>query len=67
MNRWGIPDGLEKKIRKRDKLCVYCHIKLKEHPRTIGVPRSKATWEHINNNDLRFSDQHCEVLRCLQH
>jgi len=55
MNRWGIPDAVEKKVRKRDKLCVYCHIKLREYPRAIGVPRNKATWEHINNDDLRLA------------
>jgi hypothetical protein len=61
MNRWNIPDDLEKKIRKRDKLCVYCRTKLREYPHTSGVPRNKATWEHINNNDLRSA---INVVRC---
>lgn len=52
MNRWHIPDGLADKIRKRDKLCVYCHVKMKAYPKARGVPKNKATWEHINNNDL---------------
>ena len=61
MNRWGIPKELERKIRKRDKFCVYCHTKLKEHLHVGGVPRNKATWEHINNNDLRSP---ANIVRC---
>jgi len=61
MNRWHIPDELADKIRKRDKLCVYCHIKLKEYPHANGVPRNKGTWEHINNNDLVSVDN---IVRC---
>jgi hypothetical protein len=51
-NSWGIPDWLEKKIRDRDKFCVYCHIKLKEYPLTKGTPSDKATFEHIDNDGL---------------
>jgi hypothetical protein len=61
MNRWHIPEGLADEIRKRDKLCVYCRIKLREYPHTRGVPRDKATWEHINNNDLRSP---INIVRC---
>ncbi len=61
MNRWGITDALEKKLRKRDKLCVYCRIKLREYPHASGVPRNKATWEHINNNDLQSA---INIVRC---
>jgi hypothetical protein len=53
MNSWNIPDWLEDKIRRRDKLCIYCHIKMKSYPRARGVPRNKATWEHIDNDDMR--------------
>jgi 5-methylcytosine-specific restriction endonuclease McrA len=49
---WNIPAGYEAKIRKRDKRCVYCHVKMKPHPKRRGVPSDKATWEHINNNDV---------------
>jgi 5-methylcytosine-specific restriction endonuclease McrA len=53
MNRWNIPDETEAQIRKRDKRCVYCHVAMKERPHARGVPRDKATWEHIDNNDVR--------------
>jgi hypothetical protein len=52
MNRWGISRRDEAEIRKRDKRCVYCHIKMKAYPHARGAPKDKATWEHINNNDL---------------
>jgi hypothetical protein len=61
MNRWKIPDWLEHKVRKRDKLCVYCHIVLKEYPHARGVPRNKATWEHMDNDDLRSATN---IVRC---
>ena len=61
MNKWGIDPEVERRVRKRDKRCVYCHAAMKERPRARGVPRNKATWEHIDNNDLR-SDTN--VVRC---
>ena len=50
MNIWGIPDWLEEKVKKRDRLCAYCRIKLKEYPFTKGTPKDKVTLEHINND-----------------
>lgn len=61
MNRWNIPDWVEDKIRKRDKLCVYCRAVLKEYRHARGVPRNKATWEHIDNDDLRSA---ANIVRC---
>jgi hypothetical protein len=61
MNRWNIPDQLEEKIRKRDKVCVYCRIVLKEYRHVRGVPRNTATWEHIDNDDLRSASN---IVRC---
>ena len=56
MNKWGIPDWLEKKVRDRDKFCVYCHIKLQEHLHIRGTPKDKATFEHLTNEDLPLED-----------
>ena len=61
MNRWNIPRWLEDEVRKRDKLCVYCRVVLKERPCARGVPRNKATWEHIDNDDLRSVTN---IVRC---
>ena len=51
-NNWNIPDWLEKKVKDRDKLCVYCRVKMKEYPRAKGTPGDKATFEHIDNDGL---------------
>jgi uncharacterized Fe-S cluster protein YjdI len=61
-NKWNIPQWLEKEVRERDKNCVYCHIELKEYPRTKGTPGDKATWEHIDNDDTNISKQN--IVRC---
>jgi len=47
MNRWNIPDWLEKEVKDRDTHCVYCGVEFgsSEHDR-----RSVATWEHIVND-----------------
>jgi len=55
-NSWGIPDWLEKKVRDRDKFCVYCHIELKEHLDIKGTPKDKATFEHLTNENLPLED-----------
>lgn len=50
MNRWGIPRGLEERVKARDRLCVYCRVVMRRFPRSRGVPANKATWEHIDND-----------------
>jgi hypothetical protein len=52
MNSWSISRRDEAKIRRHEKRCVYCHFKMKTHPKARGTPGNKATWEHINNSDL---------------
>jgi len=61
LNKWGIPYSIEEKVKKRDKFCVYCHIKLKEYSRTKGTPGDKATWEHIKNDG---PNSESNVVRC---
>ena len=45
MNRWNIPDWMEKQILERDTNCIYCRIEFSEKTR-----RTKASWEHIIND-----------------
>ena len=53
-NNWNIPNKLEEKVRARDKNCVYCHVKMK----TSGVSsKTRATWEHIDNNEKNISKE----------
>ncbi len=45
-NRFGIPEEVEKRIRNRDKKCVYCH-KLIIYPCVGENKRDWATIEHL--------------------
>ena len=64
MNIWGISARAEAQIRKRDKRCAYCGVQLKRHSKAKGVPSDKATWEHINNEDLNPKNLANIVLCC---
>ncbi|HCU01687.1 TPA: HNH endonuclease [Candidatus Nomurabacteria bacterium] len=47
MNNWNIPEELEKEVRERDKVCVYCGVEFgisKNNRKTL------ASWEHIIND-----------------
>lgn len=50
MNRWGIPAWLEKEVRERDKVCVYCGIQMVDNIPRGCSRRTIATWEHIIND-----------------
>lgn len=50
MNNWGIPPGMEKTIRARDKVCVYCGVAMQERVPRGGSRKTLATWEHIIND-----------------
>jgi len=50
MNRWGIPDWLEKEVKARDKTCVYCGVRMIEKISPGGPRNAVATWEHIIND-----------------
>jgi hypothetical protein len=54
MNRWGIPLSLELQVRKRDRQCVYCHVRLRA-PSSKADKRRHATWEHFDNE--RYADK----------
>jgi len=49
-NNWNIPDWLEKKVRNRDKRCVYCHTIFRNNS------RDKVTWEHIDNDESNICE-----------
>ncbi|MCA1796544.1 MAG: HNH endonuclease [Geobacteraceae bacterium] len=46
-NNWNIPGWLEKEVRDRDKVCVYCGQPFLS-PKVSS--RSSASWEHIIND-----------------
>ena len=62
MNRWGIPDWLEKEVKKRDKTCVYCGIQMIEQMLPRGSRKAVATWEHIINDASIITREN--IARC---
>ena len=47
MNRWNIPNSIERAILERDKSCVYCGTRFSDEPRSF---RERRSWEHIVND-----------------
>ena len=62
MNRWGIPDRLEKEVKGRDKACVYCGIQMIEQMPPHGPRKGVATREHIINDASIVTREN--VARC---
>ena len=62
MNRWGIPEWLEREVRQRDRACVYCRVPMVESPTADGSRKSVATWEHIINDARIVTPQN--IARC---
>ncbi len=59
MNRWNIPDWLEREVKDRDRHCVYCRVEFGSSKETRT---SIATWEHIVN-DARIVNRG-NIARC---
>lgn len=59
MNKWNIPDWLEREVKDRDGNCVYCHV---EFDGSNVTRKSIATWEHIVN-DARIINRE-NIARC---
>ena len=62
MNKWGIPDWLEREVAARDKLCAYCGIEMLEVVSADGPRKAVATWEHIINDLENVSREN--IVRC---
>ena len=59
MNRWNIPDWLEREVTERDRCCIYCGVEFVSPAPT----RSRApSWEHIIN-DARIVTRE-NIARC---
>ncbi|MFZ1745331.1 MAG: hypothetical protein WBO24_18170 [Nitrospirales bacterium] len=59
MNRWNIPDWLEREVIERDRCCVYCGVELVP---TNETRRYRPSWEHIIN-DARILTRE-NIARC---
>jgi 5-methylcytosine-specific restriction endonuclease McrA len=62
MNKWNIPEWLEKEVRERDKVCVYCGVQMTDKMPSSGSRRNVATWEHIINNASIITREN--IARC---
>ena len=47
MNRWSIPDSLEKEVIDRDRACIYCGMAFGLADAKFG---RRPSWEHIVND-----------------
>ena len=59
MNRWNIPDWLEKEVIERDKFCIYCGVSFGSSDHFGARP----SWEHIVN-DARIVSKENIALCC---
>ena len=59
MNRWNIPEWLEREVLERDRHCVYCGV---EFVADSPTRRVKPSWEHIVN-DARIVTRE-NIARC---
>lgn len=60
-NSWNIPQWLEKEIRERDKVCVYCG----EAFTSIKTSRrSASSWEHIINDASIITRENIALCCC---
>lgn len=59
MNRWNIPESLEREIIERDRRCIYCGIEFS--PQSV-LRSDKPSWEHIIN-DARIITRE-NIARC---
>ncbi|MDX9688814.1 hypothetical protein [Halopseudomonas formosensis] len=60
-NNWNIPDWLEKEIRARDTVCVYCG---NEFTPVKVSRRSAASWEHIINDASIITRENIALCCC---
>jgi hypothetical protein len=60
MNKWNIPDWLEKEVRARDEVCVFCKVKFTKSKKK---KKHNASWEHIIN-DTSIINRYNIVLCC---
>jgi hypothetical protein len=59
MNRWNIPQWLEREAIARDTSCVYCLVTFDAEPTSRS---SKPSWEHIVNDASIITREN--IVRC---
>lgn len=59
MNRWNIPDWLEREVIARDGRCIYCGVDFQAGSQSRG---DRPTWEHIVNDERIITRDN--IARC---
>jgi hypothetical protein len=59
MNRWNLPDWLEREVIERDRRCVYCGV---EFVSQGASRRDRPSWEHIVNDASIITREN--IARC---
>ena len=60
-NRWKIPEWLEKEVRARDTVCVYCGTQFSPDKESR---KSFASWEHIINDATIITRENIALCCC---
>ena len=60
-NNWNIPEWLEKEVRARDKVCVYCGVKFTS---TKVFKKTAASWENIINDAKIITRENIALCCC---
>ena len=60
-NNWNIPVWLEKEVRERDKVCVYCAVGF--IPAKVSK-KTAASWEHIINDAKIITRENIALCCC---
>lgn len=60
-NNWNIPAWIEKEVRERDKVCVYCGVKFT--PAKVSK-KTAASWEHIINDAKIITRENIALCCC---
>jgi hypothetical protein len=61
LNRWNIPDWLEREVIERDRRCIYCGV---EFVSPIATRRCAPSWEHIINDSRIVTREN--IARCCR-
>ncbi|MBU1196135.1 MAG: HNH endonuclease [Proteobacteria bacterium] len=61
MNNWNIPDWIEKEVRERDKVCVYCGC---DFTSAKVSKKTAASWEHIINDASIINRKNIALCCC---
>lgn len=60
-NKYNIPDWLEKEVRDRDRVCVYCRVEFT--PASVSR-KTAASWEHIINDVSIITRENIALCCC---